>query len=101
MIDFNEFWNAFAPDDQFANRYYATRDLWDARSPTDQQAMLDWLRSGKNHKPNPYFFVLDFAASKRTMSFDDYYKRYGTTEEINGWKRVFKPEERTTVYVKD
>lgn len=34
----------------------------------------------------------------QVMSYDEYYKKYGTTEEVDGWKRVYKPEERTTVY---
>ena len=63
--------------------------------------------------PNPCF-AFDDAAQKdemqqsknavlkrrQVMSFNDYYNKFGTTEETDGWKRVFKPEERTTIYVK-
>ena len=43
---------------EFCNRYYATRDVWDKRSPAAQKAMMANL--SKVAGKNPYFFVLDF-----------------------------------------
>lgn len=57
-MDFNEFWNKAPIAPQFCNRYYATRDLWDKRSPAAQKALMKDLN--KMAGKNPYFFVLDF-----------------------------------------
>jgi hypothetical protein len=36
----------------------------------------------------------------QTLSFNDYYTKFGTTEERDGWRRVFLPEKQKTIYVK-
>ena len=100
-MDFNKFVTLFQPDKEFTNRLGAAQRLWEQCSPHKQQAIISWLEThGKYPGRNPYFFIQDFKARQQTMSFDDYYKKYGTTEEFDGWKRVFKPEERRTIYVK-
>ena len=57
-MDFNDFWNRAPIPPDFCNRYYATRDVWDKRSPAAQKAMMANL--SKVAGKNPYFFVLDF-----------------------------------------
>ena len=37
---------------------------------------------------------------QQQLSFDDYYRTYGTTEEVDGWRRVFLPQLEKTIYVK-
>ena len=104
MDEFQLFWDLFNPDSQYNNRKAATWLLFRSRSVEDQKAMIaDIQENGAPKNRNPYFYVFDFhrrAPRQQTMSFDDYYKKYGTTEETDGWKRVFKPEERRTIYVK-
>jgi len=100
-IIFDEYWELFAPNPEFANRRSATQRLWD-QCPTDRQrAIIDWLKAGKSKcTRNPYFFIQDFRAPKQqTLSFNDYYARYGTTEEKDGWKMV-NPTGNKVMYVK-
>ena len=37
---------------------------------------------------------------QQVMSFNDYYARYGTTEETDGWRRQYIAEQQKTVFVK-
>ena len=101
MIEFEEFWDLYQPEWQFNNRHAATELLWNKCSAEKQQAIIAWLQ---DHRPpqgrNPYFFVQDFKVQRQSLSFDEYYKRFGTTEERDGWKRTFQPEQQKTIYVK-
>ena len=104
MIEFNEYWTSFAPDAEYANRRNATERLWDSLPEEKQTSIMAWLDSHRPpEKRNPYFFIVDFHEEKpkqETLSYNEYYKRYGTTEEQDGWRRVFLPEEHKTIYVK-
>ena len=93
MNDFDLFWELFAPDEQYLNRRAATLRLWDGRTADIQKAMIEDLRSnGAPKGRNPYFYVLDFQVKrKQTLSFQQYYAKYNTTQETDGWKMV-KPE---------
>lgn len=46
--------------------------------------------------------ILDNAPKniKRTLSYNEYFEKFHTTEEVDGWRRVFIPEKRCTIYVK-
>ena len=101
-MDFEIFWDLFSPDVTFANRYNAARSEWEKCPPQKQQAMLEWLRQhGPYRGRNPYFFILDFRENRTLqMSFDDYYKKYGTTADTDGWTKHFLPDEHRTIYVK-
>ena len=39
-------------------------------------------------------------AKQKTLSYNDYYAKFGTDLELYGWKRVFLPDEQKTIYVK-
>lgn len=102
--DFETYWALFNPDAQFENRRDATQMEWDACPPDKQQAVIAWLRKHGAYKGrNPYFFIQDFrvkAKPPQMLSYADYYNRFGTTEERNGWQRKFIPEQQKTIYVK-
>ena len=76
----------------FADRREAAKRVWDAH-PEKHFAIITWLRAhGKYPDRNPYFFILDFQNKRtRTMTFEQYYAKFGTTEERDGWKMV-KPK---------
>ena len=101
-MDFITFWDTYNPDVEFANRRAATELEWNKCSPEKRQAIMQWLQE---HRPpkgrNPYFFVLDFTVRRQILSFDAYYAQFGTTEEQNGWRRVFIKEQQKTVFVKE
>ena len=107
---FEDIWRLLNPQGEYKRREGACRRLWQGYDEALQQAIYETLSEATRQgpiKPNPYYAIEDTALAiqnngsrRQEISFNDYYKKYGTTEEINGWKRVFKPEERTTVYVK-
>ena len=100
-MDFNRFLTLFQPDNEFTNRLGAAQRLWEQSTPAKQSAIIAWLETHGAYKGrNPYFFILDFKPQQMQMSYADYYRRYGTTEEQDGWKRKFLPEKQTTIYVK-
>ena len=101
MENFETFWALFNPDPEFNNRQRACRALWEQKGK-QQQAILDFLKSGKQRSsPNPYYFLADFREQpKQILSYADYYARFGTTEETDGWQRQYLPDQQKTIYVK-
>lgn len=101
-MDFNQFLTLFQPDKQFTNRLGAAQRLWEQSPPTKQQAIIAWLETHGAYKGrNPYFFILDFQAKRRQkLTFEQYYARYGTTEEQGGWK-MENPTGNQVIYVKN
>ena len=60
--DFNEFWDAYQPDEiRFPRRRAATFRLWTQRTSVARQAILAAVQKERPPKwKNPYFFVQDF-----------------------------------------
>ena len=102
MEDFQLFWDLFCPDERFNNRRAATYLEWQKRSEKARQAMIQWLRTQRpSEGRNPYFFVQDFREPRQqTLSFSDYYNRYGTTDETDGW-HMANPTGNKVIYVKN
>ena len=99
--NFDDYWSLFMPEAEFSNRRASTQLLWEQCGTDRQRAIIEWLKAGKPKcTRNPYFFLQDFRAPKKQiMSFKDYYARYGTTEEKNGWKMA-NPTGQQVIYVK-
>ena len=100
MNEFEDFWDLYHPEPQYSNRRAATQLEWDKCSAAKRQAILDWLQ--KKRPPqgrNPYFFVQDFTVRKQILSYEQYYERYKTTEERDGWRMV-NPTGNKVIYVK-
>ncbi len=60
--DFNEFWDAYHPNEiRFPRRRAATFRAWNERTPAARRAMLEQVKKeGAPEWKNPYFFVVDF-----------------------------------------
>ena len=101
-ISFENFWELFAPDPEFSNRRAATQLEWDKCSDAKKEAIIVALTDGKpKSSRNPYFYVQDFRVRpKQTLSFADYYVRFGTTEPTDGW-HMENPTGNKVVYVKE
>ena len=99
-MDFNIYWTLIGGDMHFADRREAAKRVWDAH-PEKHFAIITWLRAhGKYPDRNPYFFILDFQNKRtQTMTFQQYYAQYGTTEERDGWK-MENPTGNRVIYVK-
>ena len=100
-IIFDDYWELFNPDPEFANRRSATMHLWEQCQTDRQRAIIEWLKAGKPKcTRNPYFFLQDFRAPKQqVLSYADYYAKFGTTEERDGWKMA-NPTGNKVIYVK-
>lgn len=100
-MDFEMYWTLIGGDEQFANRKASAKQAWNDH-PEKHFAIITWLRAhGKYPGRNPYFFILDFQAKRRpTLSYADYYARYGTTEPRDGW-HMENPTGNKVIYVKD
>ena len=101
-MDFEQYWTLIGGAVNYADRKAAAEKAWALCSPEKKQAIIQWLQAhGRYPGRNPYFFILDFQAKRQqTLSYADYFARFGTTEEQGGWRRRFLPEEHKTVYVK-
>lgn len=99
-MDFNIYWSLIGGDIHFADRRTAAKQAWEAH-PEKHFAIITWLRAhGKYPNRNPYFFILDFQNKRtQTLTFQQYYAKYGTTEERDGWK-MENPTGQKVIYVK-
>lgn len=102
MEEFNLFWDLFNPDETFYNRRTVTWIEWQKRTEKTRKAIIEWLQHNKpTQGRNPYFFVQDFREPRQqTLSFRDYYARYGTTEPRDGWI-MQNPTGQQVIYVKN
>ena len=118
-LTFNDLWQLLLPSETFntRGRYESCMARWNRWDAAKRARIYEQIAAAKQNgefvHPNPCF-AFDDAAQKdemqqsknavlkrrQVMSFNDYYNKFGTTEETDGWKRVFKQEERTTIYVK-
>ena len=67
------------------------------------RAIRDKLRAGRFVHYNPVRAIRENVPKERRqqqLSYDDYYRTYGTTEEDDGRRRVFLPQLEKTIYVK-
>ena len=108
-MDFEIFWTLVGNRGHVAHFYRDECEcLWKTFSPAQQDAIYDAieqkLQKGRFVHYNPVNAINDNMPrmpQKRTLSFADYYRRYNTTEETDGWHRQFLPEKQTTIYVKN
>ena len=79
--------------------------LWDRYNLAQQRAIYrsirDKLQAGKFVNYNPVKAVLDNVPTTKvqTLSYADYYKLFGTTEERDGW-RMANPTGNKVIYIK-
>ena len=106
MESFDYIWELLAPLPKFFNRRNKCFEVWQ-NLPLDQQREIynrlkDKKTKGKFIDNNPYFAIVNNLAPQepKEMDFDTYYKKYGTTEDTDGWKRKFLQDEGRTIYVK-
>ena len=67
------------------------------------RAIRDKLNAGNFVHYNPVKAIRENVPKERRqqqLSYNDYYRTYGTTEEVDGWRRVFLPQLEKTIYVK-
>ena len=101
-MDFNIYWTLIGGDTNFADRKTAAEKAWSLCPLDKQQAIIHWLQThGRYPGRNPYFFILDFQIKRRqTLTFQQYYAKYGTTEDTDGWHKE-NPTGNKVIFVKN
>ena len=109
IMEFIEIWNLLAPQGEYKRRMGACQRLWQGYSADMQQRIYTAISEalpGGEVNPNPYFAIEDAAlelkaqAPKRqVLSMADYYAKYGTTSETDGW-HMENPTGNKVIYVK-
>ena len=100
-LGFDKYWQGMSPNVEFQDRHAAAQRLWHTTPDDKKQAILDWIKAhGPYPGRNPYFFILDFQTRrKQTLTFQQYYAKFGTTSEQGGWK-MENPTGNQVIYVK-
>ena len=108
-MEFIEFWQIVENHGRVAAYYKAECEhLWTTYTPDQQKAICESithkLRTGRFVHYNPVNAMRDNAPQTPrpiTLSYAEYYKAFGTTEEVSGWKKVFLPDQQKTIYIKN
>ena len=118
IITMQDLWLLLQPSATFdtRGRYEKCLSDWSRMDASRQKRVYQLLQLKKTQgglNPNPYYALNDamqedeqrqakalVLCRQQTLSFADYYAKFGTTEEVDGWKRQFLPEEQKTIYVK-
>ena len=106
-MNFESLWQLLYQHGASDKKEEGTRRFWQTLTPEQQQQVFTTistkLQEGKFVQYDPIRAIqenLRRLPKSEVLSYAEYYQRFGTTEEQGGWKRVFKPEEQKTIYVK-
>jgi len=106
MEKFEEFWKMLEEHGVIAYMKGEAANAWDALTTEQQQHLMEKIRSkidaGKYVDYNPLRAIKDNLPrlpKQQTMSYADYYAKYGTTLERDGWKMV-NPTGNKVIYVR-
>ncbi len=106
MKTFEEIISLLNPDEKYNPVLGKCQQVWDSFSSEKQDFVYQVIKEKKERKEfvdyNPLFALKRTyrAPQPQALSFNEYYAKFGTTEEQNGWQRKFIAEEQRTVYVK-
>ena len=109
-MEFIEIWKLLAPQGEYKRRMGACQRLWQGYSADMQQriyAMISKAKAeGAEVNENPYFAIEDAALElkaqlpkRQVLSMADYYAKYGTTSETDGW-HMENPTGNQVIYVR-
>ena len=104
-MNFDDFWKLVEHRGRVACFYRAeSEDLWRSFTPEQQKAIYDAvaqkIASGRFVSYRPTDAIRDNAPKTQIISGDEYYRRFNTQAEQDGWRRVFLPDQQKTIYVK-
>ena len=107
MITFFEIWTLLEPKAEYANLFSHCKRLWDSWPTEKQEEVFLKIEKKKTEKRfvdyNPLLALRNNAVERpkrrQTLSYADYYARFGTTEEQGGW-HMENPTGQQVIYVK-
>ena len=108
MITFEQIWRALYDNGASDKKEEGTRRYWETLTPEQQERAFTTitrkLREGGFVWYDPIRAIQEALKvrgrkDERKLSFQEYYQRYGTTEERDGWKMA-NPTGQQVIYVK-
>ena len=108
MITFEQIWRALYDNGASDKKEEGTRRYWETLTPEQQERAFTTitrkLREGGFVWYDPIRAIKEALKvrgrkDERILSFQEYYQRYGTTEERDGWKMA-NPTGQQVIYVK-
>ena len=108
MSTFNFIWSLLEPKIEYANLINKCKELWDSFPIEKQRIIYASIRRKKIEKKfidyNPLFAIQNNATEPlkprtQTLTFKEYYARFGTTAEQDGW-HMTNPTGQQVIYVK-
>ena len=100
MDSFDLIWQLLNPQAQYANRKRACYDMWQSFTPDKRQRIIDTI---KDKLAKGKFVAIkknsQLMLQRQVLSYADYYARFGTTEERDGW-HMENPTGNKVIYVK-
>ncbi len=105
MKTFEEIMSLLNPDEKYNPVLRQCQQLWDSFSSEKQDFVYRVIKEKKERRDfvdyNPLFALKRTyrAQQPQIMSFNDYYTRFGTTEEQGGW-HMQNPTGNKVIYVK-
>ena len=94
------------PKEEYDQLKGKCRELWNSFSPEMQESVFSRIEEKKKRKEfvdyNPLLAIRNncLSTAKQTLSYADYYARYGTTEPQDGW-HMENPTGQKVIYVKN
>lgn len=108
--NFNDIWALLKPKTDYDQLKRKCQLLWNSFSLDLRRSIYERIEKKKKRREfvdyNPLWAIQknenpsQQQDNLQKLSFDEYYKLFGTTEEQNGWRRVHIPELQKTIYVK-
>ena len=114
IITMQDLWQLLQPSKAFdtQGRYNKCLSDWCSMNPSQQRRVFKLLQLKKEEEglnPNPYYALNDAMQEdeqqqtklhrQQVLSYADYYAKFSTTEEREGWKMV-NPTGNKVIYVK-
>ena len=107
MYTFYEIWTLLEPKAEYANLINKCKELWESFPLKKQQEVFLKIEKKKLEKKfidyNPLLAIrnnsIERSKPQQVLSYADYYARYGTTEERDGW-HMENPTGNKVIYVK-
>ena len=110
MKTIEDIWALLNPQGEYKRRRGACERLWHGYDVARQEAIYMQIKRklerGEFVHENPYFAIEDNARHiqakphrQQTLTFKEYYARFGTTAEQDGW-RMTNPTGQQVIYVK-
>lgn len=108
-MDFeNDFWSLVSEHGSVAGFHKnECLDFWTTLTPEQQQAVCRSigykLRTGGFVHFNPLKAMKDNLPKRRQLilTADEYYRTFGTTDPVAGFRKIFLKDQQKTIYVKN